>query len=31
MAISAYRAGTDIYLTYYAKELAECMDKGLIG
>lgn len=30
-AISMYRAGTDILLTYYAKEIAECMDKGLIG
>ena len=24
-AVSAYRAGADIYLTYYAKELAQCM------
>lgn len=31
MAACAYRAGTDIYLTYFAKELAECMDRGLIG
>lgn len=31
MAVSAYRAGTDIYITYFAKELAACMDKGLIG
>lgn len=31
MAVSAYRAGTDIYLTYFAKELASCMDRGLIG
>lgn len=31
MAVSAYRAGTDIYITYFAKELAECMDKGIIG
>ncbi len=31
MAASAYRAGTDIYITYYAKELAKCMDKGIIG
>lgn len=30
-AISIYRAGCDILLTYYAKEIAECMDKGLIG
>ena len=31
MAASAYRAGTDIYITYFAKELAECMEKGVIG
>ena len=31
MAVSAYRAGADIYITYFAKELAECMDKGMIG
>ncbi len=31
IATSAYRAGTDIYLTYYAKELAKCMDEGRIG
>lgn len=31
MAVSAYRAGADIYLTYYAEELAKCMDQGLIG
>lgn len=31
MAVSAYRAGTDIYITYFAKELAKCMDKGIIG
>lgn len=31
IAASAYRAGADIYITYYAKELAACMDKGLIG
>ena len=31
MAVSAYRAGAQIYLTYYAKELAKCMDKGRIG
>ena len=28
MAVSAYRAGAQIYLTYYAKELAKCMDEG---
>ena len=31
MAASAYRAGVNIYLTYYAKELAKCMDEGRIG
>lgn len=31
MAVSAFRAGTDIYITYFAKELADCMDRGLIG
>lgn len=31
MAVCAYRAGTDFYLTYFAKELAECMDRGVIG
>lgn len=31
MAASAYRAGTDIYITYFAKELADCMDRGLLG
>lgn len=31
MAVSAYRAGADIYITYFAKELAACMRKGLIG
>ena len=31
MAVSAFRAGADIYITYYAKELAKCIDKGLIG
>ena len=31
MAVSAYRAGADIYITYYAKELAKCMDEGKIG
>ena len=30
MAVSAYRAGAQIYLTYYAKELAKCMDEGRI-
>ena len=31
MAVSTYRAGAGIYLTYYAKELAKCMDEGKIG
>lgn len=31
MAIGAYRAGADIYLTYYAKELAQYFKEGVIG
>ena len=31
LAVGAYRAGADIYITYFAKELAACMQKGLIG
>lgn len=31
MAVSAYRAGCDIYITYFAKELARCMREGKIG
>lgn len=31
VAASAFRAGTDIYLTYYAKELAKAIDEGRIG
>lgn len=31
MAAAAYRAGADIYITYYAKELAQCMRDGKIG
>lgn len=31
MAVAAYRAGTDIYITYFAEELAKCMDEGRIG
>ncbi len=31
MAASAYRAGCDIYITYFAKELARCMKEGKIG
>ena len=31
MAVSAYRAGSDIYITYFAEELANYMDQGRIG
>lgn len=31
MAACAYRAGVDIYMTYFAKELAEFMEEGRIG
>lgn len=31
MAVSAYRAGVDIYITYFAKELAKAMTEGRIG
>ena len=31
MAVGAYRAGAQIYLTYFAKELAKFMDEGRIG
>ncbi len=32
MAVVAwYRAGAQIYITYYAEELAKCMDEGRIG
>ena len=31
MAVSAFRAGADIYITYYAKELAKCIEKGISG
>lgn len=31
MAASTYRAGADIYLTYFAKELARFMQEGRIG
>ena len=31
MAVAAFRAGADIYITYYAKELAKCIEKGIIG
>lgn len=30
-AVAAYRAGADIYITYYAKEIAGAMQKGDIG
>lgn len=28
MALSVYRAGAGIYLTYFAKEIAKCIDEG---
>lgn len=31
MAVGTYRAGADIYLTYFAKEIAKMMDEGRIG
>lgn len=31
MAASAFRAGVDIYMTYYAKEVAYFIDEGRIG
>ena len=31
MAASAFRAGTDIYLTYFAEEIAKFIDEGRIG
>ena len=31
MAAGAFRAGTDLYLTYFAKEIAAYMDEGRIG
>lgn len=31
MAVAAYRAGADIYITYFAKELAGFMKEGRIG
>ena len=31
MAASAYRAGADIYITYYAEELAKMIQEGRIG
>ena len=31
MAVGVYRAGADIYLTYFAPEIARLMDGGRIG
>ncbi len=31
LAVGAFRAGADLYISYYAKEIAKCMDRGLIG
>ena len=31
MAVSAYRAGVDIYITYYAEEIAKMIREGVIG
>ena len=31
MAVSAFRAGADIYISYYAPELARCIREGRIG
>ena len=31
MATAAFRAGADIYITYYAKEIAKFMKDGIIG
>lgn len=31
MAVSTYRAGAEIYLTYFAKELAKFIEEGRIG
>ena len=31
LAVGAYRAGADIYITYFAKELARFMEEGRIG
>lgn len=30
-AVAAYRAGADLYITYFAEELAGCIKKGIIG
>lgn len=31
MAVSTFRSGADIYLTYFAKEIAKCIREGRIG
>lgn len=31
MAVSCFRSGADIYLTYFAKEIAKCIQEGRIG
>ena len=31
MAVGAYRAGAQIYITYFAEEIAKMMDEGRIG
>ncbi|MBR5337414.1 MAG: porphobilinogen synthase [Lachnospiraceae bacterium] len=31
MSVSAYRAGVDIYITYYAREIAKMIRDGVIG
>lgn len=31
IAAASYRAGADIYLSYFAKELARCIDEGRLG
>ncbi len=31
MATAAFRAGADIYITYFAKEIAKCIKEGRIG
>ena len=31
MAVSAYRAGVDIYITYYAEEISKMIKDGIIG
>ena len=31
MAVSAFRAGSDIYITYFAEALARCIREGVIG